>query len=213
MRKKAIVKSGEVYGRLTVMKETTSWISPSGVIRRMFICRCSCGNIKTFRLDKLKDCVIKSCGCLRRKHGLAKTGAYKSWGGMRDRCCGSNENQRKNYGNRGIIICKRWKHSFENFYADMGERPKGKTIDRIDNDGDYTPENCRWATPKQQANNRRSNVFVELNGRRKTITELGRVFNIAIHVLRYRIIDKGWSLERALRTKVRCNNHKKIPRE
>lgn len=112
-----------------------------------------------------------SCGCFNRErsreqlttHGKSKTKTYKTWDCMKQRCYNPNDNNYPNYGGRGIRICDRWLESFTNFYDDMGDRPKHKTIDRIDVDGNYEPGNCKWATPKEQCNNTRNTVRFDDN--------------------------------------------------
>ena len=111
------------------------------------------------------------------KHGMHGTATYISWRHMRHRCLSPKSNKWDYYGGRGITICERWS-TFENFYLDMGERPKGKTLDRIDNDGNYCPENCKWSTAEEQVNNRRNTVILELNGKSMTIPQWAKHLGI-----------------------------------
>lgn len=134
---------------------------------KAFLCICDCGNESVVSLGDLKNNKTKSCGCLAKEkssdnikkysttHGRHGTPEYRVWRGMRTRCYYENTPQYKNYGGRGIKVCNRWKESFENFYEDMGDKPTPKhQLDRIDNDGNYEPNNCRWVTPSENALNK-----------------------------------------------------------
>ena len=168
------------FGRLTVIKEAEIYINQSGRRIRMFECLCDCGNTCTVGgWDLTKGSrSTKSCGCLHKEtikkqfttHGMSKTNSYAIWAYMKDRCSNHKTPNYKNYGGRGIHVCKRW-GKFENFYADMGERPGRMTIERIDNNENYSPSNCRWATRKEQARNTRTNHRISYKGKTKCIAE------------------------------------------
>jgi hypothetical protein len=163
MSKKIEIKSGDKYGRLTILKEIEPHIQPSGQIKRKFTCLCECGNITNVQLRCLRSDNTKSCGCYRTekntKHGLRYSSIYKTWIGIKHRCYNTDFIRYNDWGGRGIRVCDRWLNSFENFYNDMGEKPRGTSIDRINNDGNYEPSNCRWATPSEQAINRRQKKY------------------------------------------------------
>ena len=161
---KSLVKKGEKYNRLTAISDV--YKKPGN--RRYFVdTLCECGTIKTLKEYNLRDGSIKSCGCLRREnttnlkksHGMYGSGAHTSWILMKQRCINPKNPSYDNYGGRGITYDPRWE-SFENFYEDMGERPDGMTLDRIDVSGNYSPENCRWVVDSVQAHNRRKIKFV-----------------------------------------------------
>lgn len=164
-RQKIEVKIGDKYGRFTIIEEVEPHIQPNGKSNRQFRCSCSCGNERIIHLSSLRRGNSKSCGCylkeitsqLKKKHGGYKHYLYKTFNGMKERCMNPNNKFYKNYGARGIKVCERWLESFAHFLEDMGERPNGHTIDRINNDGNYEPSNCKWATKKEQQNNTRRN--------------------------------------------------------
>ena len=166
------------FGRLTVIKEAARAFSPSkpkGHIH--WLCRCSCGNMTTVRTNHLLHGATVSCGCLRRTlfttHGMSGMAAYRVWESMLRRCHNPKTKDYKNYGGRGISICTRW-HKFENFFKDMGERPPKMTLDRRNNNGNYAPNNCYWATPTQQSRNTRRNHCLTFKGQTKPIGSVVR---------------------------------------
>jgi hypothetical protein len=139
-------------------------------------------------------------------HGQRRTKTYKSWAEMIQRCSNPNRWQYKYYGGKGIKVCEEWK-SFEAFYADMGDRPDGTSLDRIDPDKHYDKQNCRWATKVVQQNNRSNNRRIEYKGVIKTMSEWAREFNIKVATLHARL-KYGWSIEKSLTTKVVCSNER-----
>jgi hypothetical protein len=167
---------GKRFGRLTVVSQANSRISGRLVKRSItyWKCKCSCGETKEIRTDPLVHGRINSCGCIRSessgnlnyKHGEGgKTKENRIWSHIINRCTCITDKKYLYYGGRGIQICDRWRNSYENFLQDMGRCPDNKSsIGRINNNGNYCLENCRWEDNKEQANNKRSNVFLEYNG-------------------------------------------------
>lgn len=171
-------------------------------------CLCDCGNRTISSGRALRRKQTKSCGCYRRdyqsqnvKHGCnrkkGKTRAYSVWSGMIQRCTNPNDKYFFNYGGRGINVCEQWK-DFNNFLSDMGEPPEGKTLDRIDNNIGYSPENCRWADRFVQMRNCRRNVVIEFEGKKQTLIEWAEETGIKFNTLQSRINNPKWTLSDAL---------------
>jgi hypothetical protein len=186
--------TGKVFGRLTVASDAE---------RDLWLCKCSCGGEKLVSTKQLNAGKTASCGCLlhdrlvarNRTHGLSKTPTYRSWKDMRARCNNPNDSDYKDYGGRGIKVCERWS-DYPAFLADMGERPAGKTIDRRDTNGNYEPDNCRWADAQTQANNKRSNRVIEIDGKQQTLQQWCREIGIERTKVSYRL-QQGFSLQDA----------------
>lgn len=169
-------------------------------------CICDCGEYTELYPDQFRRGVVKSCGCLRCRTGLRSDGKskhplYGIWNQMMGRCYRKNDKHYDRYGGRGISVCEEW-HDFWNFvkWSDsVGGRPKGYEIDRIDNDGNYCPENCRWATRTQQNLNKSNNVILEYDGKSMTLTEWCYETGIPRTAMMHRY-QRGWSVERMLTT-------------
>ena len=182
--------TGQRFGRLTV-------IAHVGYRRKyaLWQCECDCGNSTIVIGSDLRRGNTQSCGCLARDrssevhfmHGMDGTPTYKSWIGTKTRCYKPDDSHYKDYGGRGIRVCTRWKNSFENFLEDMGKRPEGKTLDRIDNDGNYTPDNCKWSTPKEQSRNQRTNKLITYQGETECLARWAEILNVNYETLRSRL--------------------------
>lgn len=168
--------------------------------------RCECGVIKKVASGNLLGKSTISCGCwaseritkVNTTHGGAYTSEYKVWDTMFQRCTNKNDHSYKRYGGRGIKICTRW-NRFENFLKDMGLRPSTKhSIERIDNDGSYTPKNCKWATLLEQSRNRSNNLLVTYKDRKLPLSEWAEIYNIKYRTLWVRFKKLKWPIERAL---------------
>ncbi len=199
--KKHIIEPGMKLGRLTVLRLSTS----TGIAnRKIFVCRCQCGSVREIPRDYLAR-GTSSCGCLRREvarlsnttHGLSRHPIHESWNSMINRCRSKDPQKAIYYLDRGITVCDEWK-DFQAFYNDMAPTWKpGLWIERRNNDLGYSRFNCTWATPKEQARNRRSNRLIEHDGEIKTMAEWASVYGMKLNVLFCRL-RSGWSIEKAL---------------
>ena len=196
---------GRRFGHLVTVRELSPKSFPSGQTQRRWECLCDCGNTVAVLQCSLISGVSTSCGCWRRQkscmvhrgHGMSHTTLPDRWEHIRQCCNNKNDNSYKNYGGRGIKVCKRW-DVFDNFLADMGPTYKpGLQIERINNDGDYCPENCRWATQHEQAVNKRSNRLWTYRGATHPVSVWARHFGICYSTVMSRL-NTGWPIERAI---------------
>ena len=178
--------TGQKYGRLTVIG-----LADTGTRKTYWVCKCDCGNIKTIRSDSLTSGRIKSCGCLKKEqdiknlsanhsHKMSGTRIYQIWQGIKGRCNNIHNTRFHRYGGRGIKVCKEWENDFSSFYtwAINNGYADDLTIDRIDNDRGYAPDNCRWSTPKGQCNNRETNIKITIGNATKSLTEWCEIFEL-----------------------------------
>jgi hypothetical protein len=206
--------SGKTFGRLKAIIKSENRNN-----KVHWECICECGNKAIVSSWKLSSGHTKSCGCLQKemaskanfKHGHSSypnggnpTKEYNTWAMMLRRCSPkAYKTERKSYFEKGITVCDRWKNSFENFLFDMGKAPTQKhSIDRINNNGNYEPENCRWATKKEQTRNRSTTSFIFANGERKSIGEWANITGIPYKRIHARL-QRGWSADRAVNTAIK----------
>lgn len=216
-RPRRYLNIGDRYGRLVVESEAPD--GKTGIHR--YWCVCDCGTRKMYPEVRIRNGGCKSCGCLRAivaramqtKHGHGVNGGdklYYTWQGIKRRCLSATENPVTwaRYGGRGITVCNRWL-SFENFAADMGEPPsKQHTIERIDNNGNYEPSNCRWATRKEQARNTRNNRMISAFGKTMCIAAWGEETGIGQDAIERRL-SRGWDTEKMLTKPARKQPNRK----
>lgn len=185
------------FGRLTVLK----------VQKSNCLCKCECGNEKIVNKAMMLYGRIKSCGCLRKEvtgtrlktHGLSGTLTYKRWKSMKDRCSETTNKSYKKYREKGILVCARWLNSFENFLIDMGDCPsKEYSLERIDNLKIYSPENCKWATKKEQARNTSRNRIIEFNGVSHCASQWAEILGIPAYKI-YKRFHKGLAIKDVLK--------------
>ena len=192
--------SGQRFGRLQVIAQAAN----DSENRAVWRCRCDCGGTRDVKAANLMRGETRSCGCLGRetrkrngdKAGVAQAhpfsksamlSEYRTWEAMLARCYRPDAQGFANYGGRGIEVCVQWRESFEQFARDMGPRPAGHSIERKQNDGNYEPDNCRWATRIEQANNRRTNRRISVDGQTMTVAQWARHLGVSCHVIHTRI--------------------------
>lgn len=196
--------SGQRFGRLTVIEEAGRNKNQNVI----WSCRCDCGNITTALTSSLISGNTRSCGCLHKetfsakKHGKRNTRLYRIWYHMRERCNNKNAAHYSDYGGRGITVCKDWDSGFQPFYewATSNGYKDGLTIDRVDNNKGYSPDNCRWATYNEQARNKRNNLNITYNGKTQTLKEWANELGIRYTTLWQRLYKRGLSIEKAFKT-------------
>lgn len=198
------------FGRLTVIEAAPNFVSPSGKIRTRWVCKCDCGNDCIVRTEHLRAGLTRSCGCLseesrrtcNRTHGLTGTRIYYEWGGMKGRCNNPKDKRYGAYGGRGIKVCEEWNNSFEAFqkWAIENGYTDDLTIERIDVNGNYCPENCCWIPFSQQARNRRTSLrVIDKDGQEKLAMDIAKRNGIAMRNVCARI-HRGWDMDEALNT-------------
>ena len=207
--KRVEVKEGERYGRLTIIREVEPAGSSHKRVRR-FLCRCDCGNEIICRLPNLKSGTTKSCGCYRKFvssnrrdcHHLQNTRIYRIWCGMKRRCYNKHNEHFDRYGGRGIIVCDEWKTDFMNFYdwAMSNGYDDKLSIDRINNEGNYEPSNCRWANQKQQIVNSTATIKCSLGGNIVSLSDIADILGVSFKRIRRIVymLNNGYDMSELL---------------
>jgi hypothetical protein len=208
---------GNTYGRLRVQKEAGS---VSG--KAVWVCACSCGNTKLVTGDCLRTGKVRSCGCYQdefrkagtnKTHGMSRSPTYRSWQEMKVRCYDPTSISFPNYGGRGISVCKRRRTSFEHFLIDMGVRPKGTSLDRENNNLNYSPRNCKWSARNEQNRNKRSNIVVRYKGESRCLSEWCDVLNVPYPRSYYRLVVKKWPAKKTFETPFVEHKDRKLGRK
>ena len=204
--------TGQIFGRLIILSLKENHKFPSGTVRSIWWCRCICGTIISAQSNNLRTGDISSCGCLRKEvtgersttHGMAKSPEHVAWNNIKSRCYHKNRKDYHRYGGRGITVCDEWLTSFERFYADMGPKPFPKaSIERKDNNGHYGPDNCIWASNKEQSLNKENTIKLEFNNKIQPLALWADELNMDRKVLYARIFRYKWTVERALTQAIR----------
>lgn len=211
---------GKKYGRLTILSAVREKRGNDKHNKIYVTCECECGTIKDYRYQHLQKGSIQSCKCLLREsasinnctHNSSNTRLYNIYNHMKNRCYNKNDLRYKDWGGRGITICDEWLNNFAAFqeWALSHGYQDDLTIDRIDNDKNYCPENCRWTTYKKQANNKRNNYYITINNETKTLSEWCELYNIVIDVVTNRINQLKWDPLKALTTPIQVQNRNNI---
>lgn len=203
--------TGKEFGETWVVVRL---IEKTATSKSKWLCKCSCGNERAMGASEINGNKTQRCrSCTARQtfttHGMAHSREYTSWYSMISRCYRTADKEHSNYGGRGIKVCDRWRYSFEAFIEDMGPRPNNTTLDRHpDNDGNYEPNNCRWATPTEQGRNTRVNRLLEHDGRTQCMAAWADEAGMSIQSL-YQRLKRGWTVERALTEPIKGSHHAK----
>lgn len=193
--------TGKMFGKLIVMRLLGHAIKPDGGRgNTVWLCQCECGSETRVWVGNLNKGHTRSCGCLRpeanKTHGMHKSRLYSVWQAMKRRCHSPTDPGYARYGGRGITVCDRWRDSFENFYADMGEPPEGYSLERKDNNQGYNPDNCKWATDHQQKRNISRNRWITFEDKTQILMDWSRELGIDEVTLYYRLTH-GWTIAQA----------------
>lgn len=204
---------GQKFNRLTVLElfkkeQVYLFNGKKNGFRYFYTCLCDCGKITVVAKSHLLSGHTRSCGCISQKHLKTNTRLFRIWIGIKGRCLNKNNKKFKNYGGRGISICDEWKNDFKTFYdwAISNGYADNLTIDRIDNNGNYEPSNCRWVSQEVQQNNKSNNYFIEYNGKSMTLSQWTKLYNLNYSTVVSRL-SYGWTIEKALITPVRTTDN------
>lgn len=205
--------TGQRFGRLVVLR-----YSDKRDGRKAWVCQCDCGTLKEIRGEELRRGTTVSCGCYRaeriaaglnKPHGKHGTPTYDAWRGMLDRCYKKSHTSYARYGGRGIGVCDRWRQSVDAFFEDMGEKPLGLTLERRDSNKDYSLDNCRWATVREQNNNKSDTWHITWNGKTQTMSAWAAELGMSQAALHYRLTKMKLSVEVAFTMPISRKNNRR----